>query len=93
MPLRLPAAVPALSVCIFTSKLHTETAGNAAAGTQWKYDAAAHNNLTSSSSCTCNSINRIGVTVPTAEILDHCKPLVEERSDGILSVVHITLKG
>jgi hypothetical protein len=30
--------------------------------------------------------------VPAAGILDHCKPLVEERSDGTLSVVHITLK-
>jgi hypothetical protein len=32
------------------------------------------------------------LTVPVAAILDHCKPLVEERSDGTLSVVHITLK-
>jgi hypothetical protein len=32
------------------------------------------------------------LNVPVAEILDHCKPLIEERSDGTLSVVHITLK-
>lgn len=30
--------------------------------------------------------------IPVAEIFDHCKPLVEERNDGTLNLVHLSVK-
>jgi hypothetical protein len=31
-------------------------------------------------------------SVPIAQILDHCKPLVEERNDGTIVLVHLSVK-
>jgi hypothetical protein len=31
-------------------------------------------------------------SVPVVQILDHCKPLIEERSDGTIVLVHLSVK-
>jgi hypothetical protein len=46
------------------------------------------NGLAESSSAASNHVQ----SIPIAEILDHCKPFIEERPDSTITLVHFSVK-